>query len=108
MKKLAFILMALIACPVFAEHRGYGYSGHGHNNYNSHHTTHSCYPRHDYSGFNLNLNFGNYPRGRYEIQYIRVWVPEKQIITYDTNGVRIIAIRPGYWEVRPVKVWVSY
>lgn len=106
MKKLTFILLALFVYPVFAEHRGHDHNSH-HSSYTSY-STYGCYPRHDYSGFNLNLNFGNLPRGHYEIQYIRVWVPKKQIITYDTNGVRIIAIQPGYWEIRPVRVWVSY
>ncbi len=105
MKKLAFILLALIACPVVAQHRGHKYRRYEHNN---HYSSYTCYPRHDYSGFNLNLNFGNYPRGHYETRYIRVWVPGKQIITYNTNGVRVIAIQPGYWEVRRIRIWVSY
>ncbi len=105
MKKILILFMTIlfVSCAYASRdcspHRS---PYHVNNHHNSHH-----------SSFSLNFGFRSYsyynqPRGYYVTQYIQVWVPPRQIVTIDAYGNRIITTIPGYYQSRPIQVWVNY
>lgn len=48
------------------------------------------------------------PKGHYEYQERRVWVPESYVYEHDHCGRRIKVWREGYFTTERVKVWVPY
>lgn len=100
MKNIIIALLLFIAYPTMARNNPH----HGCNR------SHMYYPHRNHSNFsfNINLNRFNAPRGHYEIQHIRVWIPEKYITYIDSYGNQAFHVIPGYWKIHTTKVWVNY
>ena len=96
MKKVIILILFAILLIPFA-HASYDHSHHDRwleSYFNCHR---------DYQGY----EYFNYP-GYYIIQYIRIWIPPRQIIINDAYGNRIITTQPGYYELHPIKIRVRY
>ena len=48
------------------------------------------------------------PRGYWKDVVVKVWVPERWVVSYDRRGREIRRCEPGYYTYRNDRVWVDY
>lgn len=45
--------------------------------------------------------------GHYETRYEKYWVPGRQVVVRDRCGNKVVRYESGYYDYRPVSVWIE-
>lgn len=66
-------------------------------------------PRHDVPSYGYGYGHAPVaPRGYWKDVTVKVWVPERWVVSYDRRGREIRRCEPGYYTYRTDRVWVDY